>query len=104
MHLIGGGVGWSVGGSAGGRCVAPRWPPRCYGGTWIPAFAGMTGETAGMMVETVGVRVDQGAGIGRDAGQDSLAQPAQAGRHGHGGDRRGTQTVMTRRPRRNGEG
>ena len=30
-----------------------------------------------MTVETVGVRVDQGAGIGRDAGQDPLAQPAQ---------------------------
>ena len=106
---MGGVVGMSVGGrlgirSAGCRCVAPRWSPRSNGGTWIPAFAGMTVETAGMTVETVGVRVDQDAGIGRDAGQDFLAQPGQAGRRGHGGDRRGTQTVMTGRPGRAGQG
>ena len=57
-----------------------------------------------MTVESVGVRVGVGAGIGRDAGQDSLAQPAQAGRRGHGGDRCGTQTMLTRRPGRGGEG
>ena len=57
-----------------------------------------------MTVETVGVRVGQGAEIGRDAGQAPLAQPAQAGRRGHGGNRCGTQTVLTRRPGRNGEG
>ena len=57
-----------------------------------------------MTVETMGVRVGQSVGIGRDAGQDSLAQPAQAGRHGRGGDWCGTQTVLTRRPRRAGEG
>ena len=50
------------------------------------------------------MRVGRGAGIGRDAGQDSLAQPAPAGRRGHGGDGCGTQTVLTRRPRRGGEG
>ena len=48
--------------------------------------------------------VGQGAGIGRDAGQALLAQPARAGRRGYGGGRCGTQTVMTRRPRRYGEG
>ena len=106
---MGGVVGWSVGGglgvrNAGCRCVAPRWSPRSNGGTWIPAFAGTTRGEAGMTVETVGVRVDQGAGIGRDAGQDSLAQPAHAGRQGSGGDRRGTQTVMIRRPGRGGQG
>ena len=52
----------------------------------------------------MGVRVGQGAGIGRDAGQDSLAQPAQAGRQGCGGDSHGTQTVITRRPGRAGQG
>ena len=57
-----------------------------------------------MTVETVGVQVDRGAGIGRDAGQDCLEQPAHAGRQGSGGDRRGTQTVLTRRPGRGGQG
>ena len=52
----------------------------------------------------MGVQVDQGAGIGRDAGQALLAQPAQAGRHRCGGDGCGTQTVLTRRPGRNGRG
>ena len=64
----------------------------------------MTVETVGMTVETAGVWVGQGAGIGRDAGQALLAQPAQAGRHGYGGDRDGTRTVLTRRPRHGGEG
>ena len=90
--------------SAGCRCVAPLWSPRCYGGTWIPAFAGMTRGETGMTVNAGGLRVDQGAGIGRDAGQDSLAQPARAGRQGYGGDRKGTQAVMTRRPGRDGQG
>ena len=52
----------------------------------------------------MGVWVGQGAGIGRDAGQALLAQPVLAGRQGDGGDRHGTQTVLTRRPGRNGEG
>ena len=45
------------------------------GGTWIPAFAGMTIETAGMAaetvrvtVETVGLRVEAVVGSGSDAG------------------------------------
>ena len=109
MHLMGGVVGMSVGGrlgirSAACRCVAPRCSPRCYGGTWIPAFAGMTRGEAGMTVETMRVRVGQGVGSGRNAGQDFLAQSAQADRHGRGGDRCGTQTVLARHPRRDGEG
>ena len=79
MHLMGGGAGLPVGRSVG-----------------ILSAVFLGGAT--------GVRVGQGVGSGRDAGQDSLAQPAQAGRQGNGGDGRGTQTVMTRRPRRTGEG
>ena len=57
-----------------------------------------------MTVNTVGLRVEKGAGIGRDAGQEPLAQPADAGRQGRGGDRHGTRRIMTRRPRHGGEG
>ena len=35
----------------------------------------------------VGLRVGESAGSGRDVGQDSLEQPAHAGRHGGGGQR-----------------
>ena len=115
--------------SAGCRCVAPLCFPRSNGGTWIPAFAGMTVETAGMTVETMGVRVDQGVGSGSET---DLEQPAHAGRQGSGGDRhkragarrcvarrrhrrrvgplavrhqlRGARTAMTRRPRHGDEG
>ena len=52
----------------------------------------------------VGVRVGESVGSGRDAGQDYLAQPALAGRRGYGGDGCGTQTVLTRRPGRGGQG
>ena len=128
MHLIGGGAGLPVGRSVGIRStgcrwVAPRCSPRCYGGTWIPA-------SAGMAVDTMGVQVGQGVGSGRDAGQDYREQPAHAGRQGlrwrwarhsdgddpaharRGGEgsaitrcsQGGTQTVMTRRPGRGGQG
>ncbi len=86
---MGGRAGVRVTGSggvrdAGCRCVAPLWSPRCYGGTWVPAFAGTTDEAvgvrgAGLRGASVGLRIDQGVGSGRDAGQDLLAQPAQAG-------------------------
>ena len=93
MHLVGG-----VGG------LAPLWSPRCDGGTGVPAFAGMTMGEAGMMVEMVGVRVDQGTGSGRDAGQDHLEQPAHVSRQGRGGDSKGgTRTVMAWRRGRNGQ-
>ena len=52
----------------------------------------------------MGVRVGQGVGSGRGAGQDYLAQPAQAGRRGDGGDCHGTRTMLTRRPGRSGRG
>ena len=52
----------------------------------------------------LGWRVDEGVGSGRDAGQGYLEQPAHVGRQGGGGDRGGTQTVMTRRPGRDGQG
>ena len=48
--------------------------------------------------------VGEGAGIGRDAGQAFLARPGLAGRQDDGGVRQGTQTVLTRRPGRNGRG
>ncbi len=80
---------------------------------WIPAYAGMTGRMAGMMmqwsgmvgmtVETMGVRRGQGVGSGRDAGQDYLEQPAHAGRPGSGGDRHGgagARRCVTRRRHR----
>ncbi len=50
------------------------------------------------------IRGSPGVGRGRDTGQEPLAQPAPAGRQGRGGARYGTQTVMTWRPRRAGEG
>ena len=85
--------------------------PSPHGGEgWIPAFAGLrvprsVGERSAVVGGvSVGVWVDQGAGIGRDAGQALLAQPAQAGRHRCGGDGCGTQTVLTRRPGRGGQG
>ncbi|MDE2992496.1 MAG: hypothetical protein OXU67_01320 [Chloroflexota bacterium] len=52
----------------------------------------------------VGVLVGEGAGIGRGAGQAFLARPALAGRQGDGGNRHGTQTVLTRRLGQNGRG
>ena len=43
-------------------------------------------------------------GLAGTRGKTAWRQPAQAGRRGRGGDRRGTQTVMTRRPGRGGQG
>ena len=97
-----------------GKIWRPSPPaPLHHGGEgWIPAFAGLrvTGSVGKRSAVVGGVSVDwrvgQGAGIGRDAGQALLAQPAQAGRHRRAarGDGCGTQTVLTRRPGRNGEG
>ena len=62
---------------------SPPVAPRCYGGTWIPAKAGMT-------VETIGLRIGESAGSGSDAEQDYLEQPARMSRHGGGGQRHTT--------------
>ena len=96
--------------SGGGMAALTPGPSPPCGEGWIPAFAGLrvpgsaAVHGAGVGGVLAGVHVGQGAGIGRDAGQALLAQPVQAGRRGYGGDGRGTRTVMTRRPRRYGEG
>ena len=88
-------------GRGGGHDLAPLSSPR-YAGGQRDLVLGMHG--AGVGGVSVGVRVSQGVGSGRSARQDYLAQPAQAGRQGDGGDSHGTQTVLTRRPGRSGQG
>ena len=119
LHVMDGEVGLYVSGSAGThdagcRCVAARRPARGAGGTGIAAGAGMPVQAVGMTVEIAGVRsasvggvsvgerVSQGVGSGRDAGQAPLAPPVLAGRRGRGGDAGGTQAVLTRHRRRAG--
>ena len=100
LHLMGGG---------GGYDLTPG-PSPTFGEGWIPAFAGLcvpgsaTERGVGGGGVLVGVWVGQGAGIGRVVGQALLAQPGVAGRQGDGGNRHGTQTVLTRRPGRGGRG
>ena len=56
--------------------TAPLWPPRCGGGTWIPAFAGMTGEAAGMTgfhFLDCGLRRNDGRGEGRIGGESGCS-------------------------------
>ena len=88
-------------GRGGGHDLAPLSSPR-YAGGQRDLVLGMHG--AGVGGVSVGVRVSQGVGSGRSARQDYLAQPAQAGRQGDGGDSHGTQTVLTRHPGRGGRG
>ena len=91
-----GGVGWGAGGVLA-RDARTRGGARPRVGQYLDGKMHLMGGGTGF-------RVDQGVGSGRSAGQDSLAQPVQAGQQGYGGAGRGTQTVMARRPRRNGEG
>ena len=98
MHLVGG---------RSADSLTPG-PSPTFGEGWTGAFAGLrvpgSATVQGVSGVLVGVPVGQGVGSGRGAGQAHLAQPAQAGRRGCGGDGCGTQTVKTWHPRRGGAG
>ena len=95
--------GW-IAACAARRAGAGAWPPCGPPATQGDGDLVLWNHGAGVGGVSVGVRVGQGVGSGRNARQDYLAQPAQAGRRGDGGDSHDTQTMLTRRPGRSGQG